>query len=130
MALFTPSEINNMIKTDGLQRSGLFQAHSVVDSMDEPKYKSIPRVKARSYLSEIERRIRLCLEARAEADKIFSNGYFENHYPTADKLLKKLFHEKCMYAISHMMSDEPEEEAPEEVEEQESSNSKVTIIIR
>lgn len=36
------------------------------------------------------------LETRKIMDKVYSNGYFGNHYPEAEKLLKQSLHERAM----------------------------------
>jgi hypothetical protein len=58
------------------------------------------------------------LNVKSELDKVYSNGYFENYYPDADKLLKGALHEKAMDAWANAdefgSSDEPAEEKNEQ----------------
>jgi hypothetical protein len=54
------------------------------------------------------------LEARAQANKVYSNSYFENHYPEADKDLKSKLDEKIMAAHSRLKSGDDEEEQEEQ----------------
>jgi hypothetical protein len=45
-----------------------------------------------------DRKFAPLLKAKEEADKVYSNGYFENHYKDADKTLKTMLHDKVMDA--------------------------------
>jgi hypothetical protein len=63
------------------------------------------------------------LEAREVADKVFSGGYFERHYPKADSLLKDLLHKKAMLAWSRAANDSIQER----VEPTPKSNIQITV---
>ena len=60
------------------------------------------------------RRLQPLLEARKAAEKVYSKGYFENHYKDADKKLKSLLHEKVMDAWANSISDDDGYEEKEE----------------
>jgi hypothetical protein len=62
-----------------------------------------------------ERKLQPLLKARKDTEKVYSKGYFENHYKDADKKLKKLLHEKVMAAWANSISDDqgPVEEPKE-----------------
>jgi hypothetical protein len=46
------------------------------------------------------------LQAKIETDKVYSDGYFERHYATADRKLKKLIHQRVMGAWSNAIDSE------------------------
>jgi hypothetical protein len=50
------------------------------------------------------------LEASKTADQVYANGYFERHYPEADKKMKSLLHDKVMAAWSNSDNDDEEHE--------------------
>lgn len=52
------------------------------------------------------------LQAREEADKVYSNGYFQRHYPQAEKKIKRLLHDKVMHSWANALNeDDPEPKA-------------------
>lgn len=63
------------------------------------------------------------MEDRESLDKIYSRGYFENHYPEADKQLKEFLHEKTMSSWAKTLTEDSEE--PEEKED----NPGLTLVI-
>jgi hypothetical protein len=54
------------------------------------------------------------INARKILNKVYSNGYFENHYKEADADLKKVLHEQTMAAHSRLKA---KEEPPVDSEE-------------
>lgn len=91
--------------------NGLFSSKSPIDMN---KRREEPR-RLRSKVAEriikgLSNRLKRLLEARDEVNKVHSEGYFENHYPDADKELKGLLHDKVMTAHSRMRADDDYEE--------------------
>lgn len=41
------------------------------------------------------------LGVKSMLDKVYSHGYFETHYPDADRTMKRLLHDKAMGAWAH-----------------------------
>lgn len=78
-----------------------------------------------SRYKKLLKRIRPLLEVKEETDRVYANGYFENHYPAADKKLKKLLHQKAMDAWARAITKEEKEEK----EEKESDHGRVMITI-
>lgn len=56
------------------------------------------------------------LESREDLEKVYSNGYFQTHYPEADKNLKEFLHEKTMNTWTKSL--EKENDTPEPKEEE------------
>ena len=70
-----------------------------------------------------EKAMKILMEARKNLNKIYSDGYFENHYPEADKDLKNHLHEQTMSSWTNAMNkEEKAEEAGEE-------NKQITVVI-
>lgn len=86
-----------------------------------------PRLLSKKQASEknksLSDRIGPLMEARAQANKVYSNSYFENHYPEADKDLKKRLDEKIMTAHSRLKADDDGDE------QEEKNNSGITIVL-
>lgn len=88
--------------------SVIFPTGSPVDRADGP-------LNAPSYrsgrLRKLARSQESLLGVRKILDKVYSNGYFGNHYPEAEKLLKQSLHERAMQAWAGLRegkSDEPD----------------------
>jgi len=56
---------------------------------------------------DYEELIEELMEARESLNKVHSEGYFENHYPKADKGLKEVLHNRTVKAISMLASPAP-----------------------
>jgi hypothetical protein len=56
------------------------------------------------------RKLSPLLQARKEADKVYSKGYFENHYPEADKQAKRMLHSRVMNAWANALNDMDDEQ--------------------
>jgi hypothetical protein len=85
----------------------------------------------RKYASMLKK-IKPLLEVKKEADKNYSAGYFENHYPDADKKLKNLLHRKAMDAWANSLAkDVPgaDPDAAEEATEPEHAPKTISITI-
>ena len=52
-------------------------------------------------LERLAARLRPLLQAKKDINASHSQGYFENHYPDADKQLKELAHERVLSALDH-----------------------------
>jgi len=74
------------------------------------------------------KKVRPLLEVKEEADKVYSNGYFENHYPEADKKLKSLLHEKAMDAWARSLSSK-DAKVEDEEEEEKAEKKAISITI-
>lgn len=89
----------------------IFPSKSPVSLLgDQPKP---PATRSRKTLRDIaaehHRKLTPLLRVKEEADKVYSNGYFEQHYKEADRLLKQLLHDKVMNAWAAALNDEKEE---------------------
>jgi hypothetical protein len=63
------------------------------------------------------KKVKPLLEVKKEADEVYSRGYFENHYPDADKTLKRMLHQKAMDAWARSRSDDTGDDEKEEAGE-------------
>lgn len=66
------------------------------------------------------------LESKRDLDEVYSRGYFENHYPDADKQVKQFLHDKTMTMWAKALKEEPSHE--EESGEDEEKPS-ITIVV-
>jgi hypothetical protein len=80
----------------------IFGTKSPVDFINSEKPK-LERLKP-GRLKALAKRLGPLLDAKSLLDKVYSNGYFENHYPDADVLLKNKLHERAMQAWAHAES--------------------------
>jgi len=89
----------------------IFETGSPVDRLGD-KLKRPTRGVPRGRLAMLAARVGPLLQSKQVLDKVYSNGYFETHYPEADKTLKSLLHKRAMDAwaqAEHFGSDsEPE----------------------
>jgi hypothetical protein len=79
----------------------IFPSNSPVDVQGGDRVKSPKKLKPGLFEKRNlfrARKFMPLLKAREEADRVYSNGYFENHYKDADKQLKSMLHEKVMDA--------------------------------
>ena len=53
------------------------------------------------------------LESRKDLNNVYSEGYFQNHYPEADKNLKQFLHEKTMASWAKALREREEHEEPD-----------------
>lgn len=65
------------------------------------------------------------LESKRNLDGVYSNGYFENHYPEADKNLKEFLHEKTMNSWAKAL----EKKNDESSEHEEGEDRGLTVVI-
>lgn len=83
------------------QYQTIFPTSSPVDVQDGRKV-SAPKSLGRGLFEKAtelrDHKLIPLLKVREDADRVYSNGYFENHYSEADKRLKGLLHEKVMAA--------------------------------
>ena len=102
-------DLGELIKGPLTGANSVFSVNSPVDQLEqeratEPKskdYKTFQRASER-----ILSKLGPLLSARKNADKVYSNGYFQRHYPGAEKQIKTLLHEHVMDAWSHSLSDQ------------------------
>jgi hypothetical protein len=79
----------------------IFPTGSPVDVQGGEKVKAPKKLKRGLFEKNSllrDRKLQPLLRARDDADKVYSKGYFENHYKDADKDLKGMLHEKVMDA--------------------------------
>jgi hypothetical protein len=76
-----------------------------------------------------ERLLTPLLKVKKEADKVYSKGYFENHYPDADKHLKSMLHEKVMAAWSNSLNGNGKKVKEKEVDVHRESPLSISITI-
>ena len=109
--------------------SVIFPAGSPVDRLGGEKPETPPTIHRGLFkrIAEHQRcRIAPLLQAKDEVDRVYSNGYFENHYPDADKKLKDILHRKVMAAWSNALNELQEEE---DHDDRPTGGSGLTIII-
>lgn len=76
----------------------IFETKSPVDFINGEK-PEMPTIRPpKGSLKRIAARCGPLLDAKHMLDKVYSNGYFENHYPDADRTLKGLLHKRAMDA--------------------------------
>ena len=79
----------------------IFETGSPVDRLSGDKPKRPSRIAPNGRLAELASRVGPLLHTKQILDKVYSNGYFETHYPDADKTLKGLLHQRAMDAWAH-----------------------------
>lgn len=82
--------------------------HSPISLFDEEEYEYVPN--PRRKLKGLARRLGSIMQAKEEADKVYGKAYFENHYPTADRRVKELLHDKIQAAYNAMERDDEEDD--------------------
>ena len=76
----------------------IFETGSPVDRLQGDKLKRPTRREPEGSIEKLCEQIEPLLQTKKTLDKVYSNGYFENHYPEADKKLKGLLHDRAMVA--------------------------------
>lgn len=87
--------------------SVIFPTGSPVDRADGPLLTPTFR---RGRLRDLAKAQGSLLETRKILDKVYANGYFGNHYPEAEKLLKRSLHERAMQAWAGLKEGKTDEE--------------------
>lgn len=110
-------------------RTTIFPSNSPVTNLEPVKTKPIilSRKKFGRLASLAKTRIMPLLKARKNIDKVHADGYFENHYPEADKKLKSLIHEDALIAWGN--AENPSKEVLEEKAEGKELGSGGTTIV-
>jgi len=67
------------------------------------------------------------LESKRDLDDVYSRGYFENHYPEADKQMKQFLHDKTMTVWAKALKEKTSHE--EEEKEDKNKEPNITIIV-
>lgn len=81
-------------------RTTIFPSNSPVTNL-EPVTGTptlMPRKKFGRMADGAYSRFKPLMKMRESLDKVHANGYFEQHYPEADKMLKRLLHEHTLDA--------------------------------
>jgi hypothetical protein len=89
----------------------IFDTKSPVEFGQKSKPRKLSKKVAATGLASLNELISPTLEVRKEMNEVYGSGYFENHYPDADKELKDNLHNKAMVAHSNMQSKEREGKA-------------------
>jgi len=76
----------------------IFPMRSPVDALDPPKLPSLLSKSTGRLAQLANSRSDGLLAARETLNKVYADSYFENHYPDADRKLKKVLHAKTMKA--------------------------------
>lgn len=115
---------------DSENKHVIFPTHSPVDVSGGEKVKAPKPLGRGLYDKSIKLRddkLIPLLKVRESTDKVYSNGYFENHYSEADKLLKGLLHEKVMAAWANSINKKPKKK--KELTEEPSGGLQLSISI-
>lgn len=94
-------------------RQSIFPTGSPVALGQQKAPKLLSKKRAEKTLGALRGKLRHLLEAREQANKVYGDTYFENHYPKADKDLKTALDKKVNSAHSRLKAkekDEPEKE--------------------
>lgn len=91
-------------------RTTIFPSNSPVTNLEPVKKlpSILPRKKFGRLADLAMSRIKPLLKMREKIDKVHADGYFENHYPNADKKLKSLLHEQTLAAWGNAENDSQE----------------------
>ena len=89
----------------------IFETGSPVDRTQGDKPKRPGRSAPTGSIDKLCAQIEPLLQTKKVLDNVYSNGYFENHYPDADKKLKNLLHDRAMLAWAHAEHYVPLEES-------------------
>ena len=97
-----------------MQNHMIFPTHTPVDRQGggDPIEEPMP-LDGKRYRTEegrLLKKLSPLVAAKNEADKVYSNGYFENHYPDADKKLKRMLHSRVMNAWANALNEHEREE--------------------
>lgn len=106
-------DLQNKFQTGGLVTDQIFPTKTPVPFKGKPR----PPMRAASiadrFFNNLTRRIKPLMKVRDAMDKVYSKGYFENHYPEADEELKHVLHSEALEAHARLRatdnSDEHEE---------------------
>ena len=102
--------------TSEITTDHLFPTRTPTPFDGDPKPKKMAGKIASRFLSGLVGRIKPLMKVRDAMDKVYSKGYFEQHYRGADKELKKLLHDEALLAHSKMKDPEVEGEEKDEKE--------------
>ena len=104
----------------------IFPTHSPVNMLGGQPNTKAPRALGTSVFKKLSKiimeKLSPLINVKKDMDDVYSKGYFENHYPDADKKLKGLLHDRAMAAISHSENDEVETHEDE-------GESKITLVV-
>lgn len=95
-------------------RQSVFPTGSPRAHGQREKPKKLSRKIADKTLKLLSQKAEPLLEARAKANKVYGETYFENHYPVADKDLKTMIDKMVMAAHSRVKSKHTEESHKED----------------
>lgn len=91
----------------------IFSVKSPVDQLEAENNHEEPKpLNSESYgqiAARMLKKLSPLLQAREEADKVYSNGYFQRHYPGAEKKIKHLLHDRVMSAWANSLNDDDTE---------------------
>jgi len=132
-------KVNKLIKGQDLEKdfdkrvSIIFPTNSPVSAMSGESDVETPEPMGTGIFSKIsqaiKKRLSPLISAKKNMDDVYSKGYFERHYPDADKNMKGLLHEHAMSSWAHAMDDSPDNNHDEEAEGESPHQITLTINI-
>jgi len=90
---------------------GGIEARNPIDQHHTLEPNKLQSKEADSFFEKLRKKLMPIVNVRTLLNKVYSNGYFENHYKKADADLKKVLHKQTMVAHSRLNAEE-EDEAP------------------
>lgn len=91
----------------------IFSSKSPVTQGNEPTPEYMPLDELKNRHQQMKCRLKEALKVRKDMDEVYSKGYFENHYPKADRRLKELLSQRANLAISRMDNYEKDNDSEE-----------------
>jgi len=118
MAEKKEKNLEELLKGPNTGINSVFSVNSPVDQLEaekapDPKplgYETFKKLSAR-----ILNKLGPLLHAREAADKVYSNGYFQRHYPGAEKKIKTLLDDHVMNAWSHSLGEDDNDKPKKEL---------------
>lgn len=109
-------------------RQAIFPTGSPVKHGQKKKPQLLTDKEADKKLGKVGGRLWNLITARKEANEVYGDTYFENHYPDADRDMKTLIDKKLQLAHSRLLAKETKEEKEKEVPHAEPHGG-VTIVL-
>lgn len=110
-------------------RQAIFPAGSPVAHGQKNPPKLLTDKEADKRLSKVDRKLWALVQARKDANEVYGDTYFENHYPLADRDLKTVIAKKVELAHSRLRAKETPEEKPKELPAPPPPKPNVTIVL-
>ena len=113
------SLLSGLFRTEKEEKARKRKQSQAQQGMNFGKHDLEDKAVSGGLFGRLSNRIKPLLDAKHDIDKVWANGYFENHYPTADKLIKEIAHDRVLSALDHARSYAavaPKEESDDENE--------------